>query len=228
MPRGSGRGVTSPEASSALISDANSSHSAATRRLPRPIQRADAETVASENHPAARTSCRAKANWPRRCSSMRSWCSSQRCGNSSVSQWVAEAMSLRFERVFYLGVVEELTIEDSNDTAVFVGRRLAAVREADDAEPSVCEANALVFEEAVVVRPPMDQAHRPCAAGCPVAVALDQIAERRRRCRTWIRRPWPVGTDGVRGSVSTPSAAGSSRSLPPSTPPHSQALWRRR
>ena len=69
----------------------------------------------------------------------------------------AEAMSLRFEPVFYLGVVEELTIEDSNDTAIFIGRRLAPVREPDDAEPSVCEANALVLDEAIVVRPPMDQ-----------------------------------------------------------------------
>ena len=49
MPRGSGRAGTRPDASSALISDANRSTSCPATFLARPVERANPETVAREN-----------------------------------------------------------------------------------------------------------------------------------------------------------------------------------
>src|SRR4051812_44917976 len=64
-----------------------------------------------------------------------------------------EAMAFGFESGLDFGVVEELAVEDDDDGAVLVGDGLPAVREADDAEPSIRQADAGRFEEAVLVRP---------------------------------------------------------------------------
>ena len=157
MPRGSGLGVTSPEASSALISDANSSHSAPLDVCRDQYNGQMPKRSRARTTPTSTNVVQSEGELPAQMFEHALLVLVPEMRQQFRVAVGSEAMSLRFESVFYLGVVEELTIEDSDDTAVFIGRRLAPVREPDDAEPSVCEANALVLDEAIVVRSPMDQ-----------------------------------------------------------------------
>ena len=64
-----------------------------------------------------------------------------------------------------LGVLEQLAVEDDREAAVLVADRLAAVGEADDAEPAGGEGYAGREQVAVLVRPAVPQGlgHRPPA-----------------------------------------------------------------
>src|SRR5262245_61877151 len=64
----------------------------------------------------------------------------------------AEVVAFPLELSALLGVVKQLAIEDHPDGAVLVGDRLLAVAEADNAQSSVGEVQAVVAEEAVLIR----------------------------------------------------------------------------
>ena len=58
----------------------------------------------------------------------------------------------------HFGIVEQFAVEDDGDGAVLVVDRLPAVRQADDAEPAIGEADAVVLEEAVLIGAAMEMA----------------------------------------------------------------------
>ena len=81
---------------------------------------------------------------------------------TSVSDCGAEAMAVRDQLGANRGKVVDLAVEDGPDRAVFVGQRLIAGREIDDAQPSVAEAYPWRDVEASLVGSTMrdDVGHR--------------------------------------------------------------------
>src|SRR5579871_4513104 len=67
-----------------------------------------------------------------------------------------KAVSFRFELLLDFEVIEEFAVEDGGDGAIFVVKRLFAVREADDAETAVGEADAGLLEITVLIRAAMN------------------------------------------------------------------------
>src|SRR4051794_30771472 len=72
-----------------------------------------------------------------------------------------EPMAARLQLVAQLHVVVDLSVEDDDDRAVFVGDRLIARLQIDDREPLDAKADALLYERALGVRSAMpdDVAH---------------------------------------------------------------------
>src|SRR5262245_16345852 len=72
----------------------------------------------------------------------------------------AENMSPGFECAQPLGEIEEFSVADDGDAAVFVENRLSPVFDADDAEPPMCKPYSRSEEKAAIVRPAMGQRRR--------------------------------------------------------------------
>ena len=80
----------------------------------------------------------------------------------SVSQCVTRRWPARCQLFAPLDVVEQLAIEDHEDVAVFVGHRLLAIRQADNAQPARSQGDAGSLEETLLVRTAMhDGARHP-------------------------------------------------------------------
>ena len=78
----------------------------------------------------------------------------------SVSQCVTKTMPSCNELFAPLDVVEQFSVEDHEDTLVFVGHRLLPVGQTDNAQPARSERNSRSFEKTLLVRPAMSECAR--------------------------------------------------------------------
>jgi hypothetical protein len=69
-------------------------------------------------------------------------------------------MAAAFQDMTHLGIIKELAVVDHADGFVFVEDRLAAVRQADDAEPAGSETESRPVKETVLVRTTVDDGGR--------------------------------------------------------------------
>ena len=74
-----------------------------------------------------------------------------------------EAVPLGLEPVLGFGIIEELAVEDGGDRAIFVVKRLLAVRETDDAEAAIGQPEARASRGSRRRRARGDRWRRPCA-----------------------------------------------------------------
>ncbi len=92
-----------------------------------------------------------------------------------------EAMPSRFQSRLELGIVEQLAVEDDDDAAVLVGDRLAAVRQADDAEAAIGETEPVGLEVSVVVGAAVNHGVRHATQAAerngPVATEIDDTGD---------------------------------------------------
>ena len=68
-----------------------------------------------------------------------------------------EDVSLRFQRQPQLGVLEQLSVADDGDCAIFVEDGLPPIAKANDAETAMGKADAWCDEEAIIVGPSVPQ-----------------------------------------------------------------------
>ena len=85
-----------------------------------------------------------------------------------------KTMTSPFEHLAGFGIIEEFAVEDDLDGMIFVANRLLAVRQADDAEPAIGQAEPGFFEITVVVGTAMDNG---------VGHALEQVVRHRPSAR---------------------------------------------
>ena len=140
----------------ALISEANSSHSPPSGRVPGPVKRADAEAIAGQHHLAAAAVPQGQGELAVQMFEHAFLMIFPEMRNQLGVAVGGEAMAPAFEHLLGFGIIEELAVEDDGDGAILVADRLLAVGEADDAEPAIGQAEARLVEVAVIVRAAMD------------------------------------------------------------------------
>jgi hypothetical protein len=131
-----------PEASSALMA--------------RPVEGADAEAVAAEDDALARPVPQGDGELAAQVLEHPLLVVLPAVGDDFGVAVGGEAVAAALQFGLHLGVVEQLAVVDDGDGAVLVADRLPAVSQPDDAEAPRGEADARLFEIAVLVGPAVD------------------------------------------------------------------------
>ena len=156
MPRRSGRGVIQPVASRALTSEANSSQSPSA-----PVCRVQYRGQMPKRSRARIT--RRRRLIPQGQGELAVQMLEHaflmvfpEMRNQLGIAMRGEAVSASFEHLLGFGIIEEFAVEDDLDRAILIADRLLAVGQADDAEPAIGQAHAVVLR---------GSRHRPARGG---------------------------------------------------------------
>jgi len=131
--------------------------------LPRPIEWADAKSIAKQHEAARRFIPERDGELAAKLLKHRFAIFLPHVGQNLGVAMCVKAMTARLELCALFDVIEELAVEDDVHRFVLIGHRLLSIRETDDAQTAGCEGKSSSMEESLFIGSTMDDgtSHAP-------------------------------------------------------------------